>query len=354
MKKIVVSLLIFFVIFSSIGLLYYKYSLKNVGSSKEEVEFNVPKGSNFYSIVSDLKKSGLIKSKITYKIYIKTHNVSGIQKGVYVLNKGMSVEEIVDKLQGNSTNPNNVAITFKEGYNIRNFIEQITQKTNITEEEINNKFHDKEYLTGLINEYWFLTEDILNDNLYYSLEGYLYPNTYQFDKKKVTIDYIIKTMLKQTNNRFEKFKSSMESNTYSVHQLVTLASIVELEGKNNNDRSGIANVFYNRLNANMNLGSDVTTYYGVNVNLNERDLTEQELNSDNGYNTRNPNMAGKLPIGPICNPSIESIKAVLNPDNNDNMYFVSDKDGNIYFSKTYDEHNNIITRLKSDGLWYEY
>ena len=354
MKKIVVSLLIFFVIVSSIGLFYYIYSLKSVGSSKEEVEFNVSKGSNFYSIASDLKKSGLIKSKLTYKIYIKTHKVSGIQKGVYVLNKGMSVEKIVSKLQGNSTNPNNVAITFKEGYDIRTFIEQVTKKTNITEEDINTKFHDKEYLTSLINEYWFLTEDILNDSLYYSLEGYLYPNTYQFDKKKVTIDYIIKTMLKQTDIQLSKYKNDMEGNDYTIHQLFTLASVVELEGKNVSDRAGIARVFYNRLNANMNLGSDVTTYYGANVRLNERDLTETELNSDNGYNTRNAYMTGRLPIGPICNPSIESIKAVLYPDNNDNMYFVSDKNGKIYFSKTYDEHNNIIAKLKSDGLWYEY
>ena len=104
----------------------------------------------------------------------------------------------------------------------------------------------------------------------------------------------------------------------------------------------------------MNLGSDVTAYYGAKVRLSERDLYKNELNDNNGYNTRISTMAGKLPIGPICNPSIESIEASINPNENDYYYFVSDKNKKTYFSKTLTEHNQKIQELKRNNLWYNY
>ena len=150
------------------------------------------------------------------------------------------------------------------------------------------------------------------------------------------------------------YKDKFTENKYSIHELLTLASIVELEGINEEDRAEIAGVFYNRLNKNMNLGSDVTTYYGAKVRLSERDLNKNELNDNNGYNTRVSVMAGKLPIGPICNPSIESIKSVLYPSVNEYYYFVSDKNKKTYFTKNLNEHNKKINELKKDGLWFQY
>ena len=119
-------------------------------------------------------------------------------------------------------------------------------------------------------------------------------------------------------------------------------------------RSGIAGVFYNRLKNNWNLGSDVTTYYGAGVELSERDLTIDELNDPNPYNTRSSAMLGKLPVGPICNPSVESIEAVINKESHDYYYFVSDKNGKTYFTKTDSEHNLKKNELIEAGLWYTY
>ena len=112
--------------------------------------------------------------------------------------------------------------------------------------------------------------------------------------------------------------------------------------------------FINRLNKNMALGSDVTTYYAIKVDMNERDLYAKEINTYNAYNTRGPNMEGKLPVGPIASVSEESIKATLNPADGDYLYFVSDKNGDIYFSETYEKHQETIATLKKKGLWYEY
>ena len=190
--------------------------------------------------------------------------------------------------------------------------------------------------------------------MYYKLEGYLYPDTYQIKDKDVSVETIFNEMLKQMDKKLSKYKDKIEESEYSVHELLTLASIIELEGVNELDRGNISGVFYNRLKSNMSLGSDVTSYYGSKVRLSERDLTKQELNDDNGYNTRVSNMAGKLPIGPICSPSIDSINASINPTLNEYYFFVSDKDNNTYFTKNNEEHVAKIKELKDEGKWYQY
>jgi UPF0755 protein len=334
--------------------LAYKNGIKSVSNDKTSIEFNVKDGSNFYNIVQDLKSKDLIKSEFFYKLYIKFNQPGQIQKGIYELNKSMTVSDIIKTLQGKSKNPNEIVMTFKEGYDMKDIIKVITKHTNNTEEDVLNKLKDTNYLNSLINKYWFIDSSILNNQLYYSLEGYLYPNTYQFKDKKVSVEEIFNKMIAQMDKKLTDYKSNIEGNKYSFHQLLTLASIVELEGLNIEDRNGIASVFYNRLNSNMNLGSDVTTYYGAKVEMGDRDLYMNEITANNGYNTRSNSMMGKLPIGPISNPSIESIAAVLNPTQSDYYYFVSDKKGKSYFSKTLNEHNQIIAKLKSEGLWYEY
>ena len=104
----------------------------------------------------------------------------------------------------------------------------------------------------------------------------------------------------------------------------------------------------------ISLGSDVTTYYAWNVDMGERDLTYEELNAYNPYNTRGPNMEGKMPIGPICSVSRASIEAALRPENTEKLFFVADKNGKVYFTKTDEEHNAMISALKAQGLWFEY
>ena len=136
--------------------------------------------------------------------------------------------------------------------------------------------------------------------------------------------------------------------------MLTLASIIELEASNADDRAGVAGVFYNRLEDGWSLGSDVTTYYAAKVDLSERDLYQSEIDDVNDYNTRPVAMAGKLPIGPICNPSIMSIKAAIKPTEHNNYFFVADKNGKTYFSKTNSEHINTVNTLKKEGLWFEY
>ena len=156
-------------------------------------------------------------------------------------------------------------------------------------------------------------------------------------------------MLDEMNNKLKDLKEDITNSKYNIHELITLASIVELEGSNSNDRAKVAGVFYNRLKSGWSLGSDVTTYYAEKKD-DWSGLTYNELNKCNSYNTRGNCVKG-LPIGPICNPGLESIKAVINPEITDNYYFVADCDGKTYLNKTESGHNSTIKKLKNEKKW---
>ena len=166
--------------------------------------------------------------------------------------------------------------------------------------------------------------------------------------KDVTVEEVIKTLLDQEEKNLSPYKDTLSK--MNVHEVLTLASISELEGLKDTDRKLIVGVFQNRLSKGMNLGSDVTTYYAFNQTM-DKDLTSEMFNTYNPYNTRSSAMAGKLPVGPICNPSIESIMASINPTKSDYYYFVADKNGNVYYTKTSSEHSAKVKELKEKGDW---
>lgn len=350
-KKVKLFILFFFLISIIVGILFtYKLLFSSISNKKEIIEFKIEEGSSVYQVGEKLEKEGIIRSNLAYKIYVKLNNINEYKAGTYKLDKGLNLKEIVDLLKGNAYTNEFITITFKEGKTIRNIAKTIEENTNITSSEFYLKLEDENYINSLIEKYWFLTEDIKNKDIYYPLEGYLYPETYNFSMN-VTVEEIIKTMLDQSEKAFSKYKSLIDESSYSINELVTLASIVESEGIYVSDRKNIAGVFYNRLNKGMPLGSDVTTYYAFKVDLGTRDLTKKEINTYNPYNTRGPKMEGKLPVGAISNFSLSAFEAVLEPINNDYYYFVADNTGKTHFTKNYTEHQKIIKELKQTGKW---
>ena len=292
-----------------IGVFIYLVSPVN-RNNKEGIEVEIESGIGTDKIASTLKEKGLIKSKYLFILYVKTSGKKSLKADTYLLNKSMSLKEIVRELEdGSDYNPALVKLTFKEGERITDYAKVIANNTNNSYDEVIEFINNKEYLKTLIDKYWFLTDKILDSDIYYPLEGYLAPDTYHFDNKDVSVEDIITTMLKQEEKRLEKYKSKISSDP---HKYITMASIVELEGTNIENKKMITGIFNNRINANMNLGSDVTTYYGLQVPMTS-DLTSEQFNSNNKYNTRNPYMRGKLPIGPIDSPGEEGLEASINP-----------------------------------------
>ena len=354
--KIIFILLLLIIIIGGISIFaWYELSLKPVEEgNSQSIIIDIVSGQGTEGIASALKENNLIKDDLVFKIYCKLNEVNNMQAGTYELNKNMSVEEIVKKFQAGDVVIKEINVTFQEGKNMRDIAKIISENTNNSYEDVMKVFEDKEYAKGLIEEYWFLTDEILDNNIYYPLEGYLYPDTYTFESVDVSIDDIIKIMLDQTDKVLSEYQIEIKSKGYTVHQFLSLASVVENEGISTEDRKGIAKVFLNRIERGMALQSDVTTYYAFKVNMGDRDLTQSELNTANPYNTRGPNMEGKIPVGPISNVSESAIEATLNPSDTDAIFFVADKNGKIYFSNTNEEHEQIINELKSQGLWYTY
>lgn len=354
--RIILGILVGLIILGIVGVtITYTKLMEPVSSSDEIVTVQIPSGASATTIGTQLKNSGLIKSEWAFKVYTKMHKINDMQAGEYDLKKNMPVSQIVNELEkGPDSSRKTVNITFLEGKNMRWIAKTIADKTNNSEDDVFDKLKDEKYINSVIDKYWFVTDEIKNEDIYYSLEGYLFPDTYNFKNKDVAVEDIFNAMLDQMEKKLEPFKSKIEDKNFSVHKLFTVASIVELEASNVFDKVGVASVIYNRLEANMAIGSDVTTYYAVKADMSERDLKQSELNKYNPYNTRGPKMNGKLPVGPISTVGVDSIKAALYPDETDDLYFVADKNGKVYFGKTQAEHDQNIKKLKEQGLWFSY
>ena len=348
----IILLVVFTTVILALGI-YYKVNMTGTSNSDTKKIVNIEKGS-IDSIAKTLKDNNLIKNVSIFKVYIKLTNKTSLKAGTYELSENMGVEKIVKILEdGTKSNPNEISITFKEGINIRKITTLISENTNNSYDDVIKKASDETFINTLINKYWFLTEDIKNKNIYYSLEGYLFPDTYRFNNREVTTEEIFTKMLDEMDKKLSKYKDDINKSDLSVHEIITMASIIELEGAKATDRKEVAGVFYNRLasSAYPTLGSDATTYYASKIDDWSYSLTYKELNDcKNKYNTRCSSNTG-LPIGPICNPGIESIEATINPDKHEYYYFVADCNGKVYLTKNSTEHNNIINKLKKEDNW---
>ena len=340
------------------GFSWYSSSLKPVSSvsveENETIRIEIKEGMGISKIAELLEESNVIRSANSMKIYAKINNIGALQAGKYDLNNSENMPTVLEHLLNGETANDEVKITFIEGKNMRWVAKAIAEKTVNSEKDVFDLLENEEYINSLIEKYWFITDEIKDERIFYPLEGYLLPDTYIFENKEVSVETIFNIILNYTEKFLNGYKDEIEENNLTAHQILTMASLAELEGKSLEDREEIIGVFYNRLGKKMSLGSDVTTYYAFKIDMGERDLTTKEINTVSPYNTRGPQMEGKIPVGPIDNPSKTSIEAVLKYKETDALYFVADKNGKVYFTKSNDEHIAKVKELKEQGLWYVY
>lgn len=351
MKKLRNIILVFLIIVGigsiAVGLLFNYYS-GSVGGSSEKIEVNIENvagvGISGSKIGEILKEKDLIRSTTFFKIYLKLYGINDLKAGKYELSKDMTLKEIIDIIrEGNKFSEDEITLTFQEGINMRRIAKIIASNTNNTEEDVMNLLKDKKYLQGLINEYWFITDDILNDDIYYSLEGYLFPDTYRFTNKDVKVEEIFNKLIKKMDAILTPLKEKIEKSEFSVHEILTLASMAEMEVRNKEDyREKVVSVFVNRLHKKWSLGSDVTTRYSLKKDDHTIPLTKSEYATVNAYNTRSSSMAGKLPVGPIGTISETSILASINYKETNYMYFIANiKTGETFF---YEDESGFLKK----------
>ena len=320
--------------------------LSPVGKGKRET-FVIEEGESFDTVLKRLEDDDLIKSAFVTKYYSKFFGSGIYYAGYFDLKDTMSTPEILEFI-ADQTNAKKetITLTFPEGKWAKEIAEILAQNFDFTEKEIIAKWNDIDYINELAKDYEFLDVKVLNNKNYnVKLEGYLFPETYQFDAD-ADLDTITRTFLDHFNTVYQEYKDEIEESDFTLHEIVTFASIVQFESGHPEEMKTVAGVFYNRLDKGMKMGSSVTVCYALYDEFESPEDCETNYDIDSPYNTY---LHTGLPIGPILNPGKDAIEAVLEPEDNDYLYFVADiynkKDGKMHFSKTYEEHEKWIEEL---------
>ncbi|MBQ1278857.1 MAG: endolytic transglycosylase MltG [Clostridia bacterium] len=320
-------------------------------------EMDIPMGSPTSVIAEKLNESGAVKLPLFFRVYSRLKGYDSSYKyGYYSFNTEIGYGEIADMLMTEGAKAENVTVTIPEGTGINDYIknvngEDVTVKGIATILEEAGVCTKSDFIYAL-NEVEFEDSRLLENcnvgKTYYALEGYLFPETYNFysydsaECAKMVVD----RMIAQTDKRItDEMYDRAEELGYTMNEILTMASVIQMEaGQNFKEMKNVAAVFYNRLNDKNEgtLGSSPTCYYG-----------ESFKNDDGRYNTYN---VKGLPPGPLCSPGLEAIKAALYPTKDSPyLYFVTDKDGNFYYHKTAAEQQKTINSLKQGNNWiYEY
>jgi UPF0755 protein len=317
------------VVFAVVGFQAFRFLAAGPGKSSEQVIFEVPNGKTFAQIAADLEAKGLILDRWKMRALAKlTGQASRVKRGEYALNKGMTPQGILSILvSGKSVM---YPVTIPEGSNIFDIATILQAKGLYKSDEFLKMVRDKE-----------IAQQLLGIEVS-SLEGYLFPETYNVTKFTPMRELLVSMV-----DNFKKTWASLEAQGSTApvklarHELVTLASVVEKETGAPEERPIIASVFYNRMKKNMRLQSDPTTLYGLWLETGsyKQNITKADLAHPTRYNTYT---VARLPFGPISNPGRESLAAVLKPAETDYLYFVSKNEGTHVFTRTYEEHSKAV------------
>lgn len=319
------------------GYLYIKSALEPVDKeSKVQKKVEIPIGSSVTGISEKLEASGIIKNAKVFKYYVKFKNEAGFMAGVYELSPSMEIPEIINRLKtGKVLQQAAFQLTIPEGKQLREIAQIMAKAVNKTEDEVFNILNDRTFIQTLMAKYPdLLTTDILNPNIKYPLEGYLFPATYPFYKQDPTIEEMVVAMLDQTQKVISPYLAESSNEELTAHQLLTMSSLIEEEATVKADRKKISSVFYNRIEQGMPLQTDPTVLYAQGKHK-ERVLYE-DLEVDSPYNTYKHK---GLPPGPIANAGKDSLDAAVNPADTKHLYFLATAGGDVIFTNTLDEHN---------------
>lgn len=298
----------------------------------------VEKGSGTAKIADKLKESGAVKMPFFFRVYSKLKHYDGKFKyGVYNFNSEMGYEGLANMLMTEGAKAESVSVTIVEGSNVDDIAKLLEDNGVCKKSDFIDVIRDGKF------DYDFVKQ-IPENSVYYRLEGYLFPDTYSFynyDSKEcayLAVDKMLKTLdEKIKKERIDINNISVNSKTYTFHEILTMASIVEMEASGDKtEMNNVAAVFYNRLASSefTTLGSSPTRKYPY---------------GNGKYNTYECN---GLPVGPLCSPGIATIKASLSPTQNfDYYYFVTDASMKFYYNKTITEHNKTIAKLKAERNW---
>lgn len=362
---VVMSLVVvFFLATCTFGFFWVKSSLEPINTeAKKTIQVEIPEGSSTKEIANILFENDLIKNATVFNYYSKIKSYNNYQSGFYNLSQSMSVDDLAKALQesGTPTAQEEPAgkVLIVEGYTLTQIANSVTlnaktddktDKTPFTSEEFLATVTNQEFIDRMVATYpnLFASLPAADSGVIYRLEGYLFPAVYDY-YDDTTIEDLVEQMISTTDARLQPYYEAIANKNLTVNEVLTLASLVEKEGSTDEDRRNIASVFFNRLNTEMPLQSNIAILYAQGK-LGEETTLAEDTNIDTSiespYNIYW--RAGLMP-GPVDSPSLSAIEAVLNANATDYYYFVADvTTGTVYFANTIEEHDqNVATYVNA-------
>jgi UPF0755 protein len=330
------------------GFTLYKYVDSGLqpldAKDKKLVQVHIPADSSNKKIANILEERKVIKSGMVFNYYAKFKNLTDFQAGYYQMSPSMTLDEIGALLrEGGTAEPTKLAdskVTIPEGFDVDKIGDAIEKNTAFKKDQFIELMKNQEFFDSMKQKYpELLTSAAEAKDVRYRLEGYLFPATYDY-YKDIKLEDFIEQMISKSSSVMEQFIPMVHAKGMTVQQVLTLASLVEKEGIKEEDRKKIAQVFFNRIAANMPLQSDISILYALGEH--KETVTYKDLEVDSPYNLYKNTGYGP---GPFDSPSEQAINAVLNPTENNYLYFVADiSTGNVYFAETYEQHQEYVQK----------
>jgi len=319
-----------------VPLFWYRSALAPVEpGSPVRVSVQIPKGAMVSDIARLLKEEDIIRSSLVFTLYVRFHGLDRLlQAGSFILRPSMSVTDLVSVLTRGFADE--LIITIPEGFTVQD-IDALLAEKGITETGAvvacarTCDFSSFEFLPKTLKGPVLRSPEPVEGRL----EGYLFPDTYFVTVEEFQPKLFLERMLSTFRRRVvQPFAKEIAESGRSLHELITMASLIEEETRTNEERPIVSGILWKRLKAGMGLDVDATIRYILGKP--QGVLTEEDLRVNSPYNTRK--FRG-LPPGPIANPSLSSIRAALRPQDSPYWYYLHDSQGNIRYAKTNDEHN---------------
>ncbi|MBD3156844.1 endolytic transglycosylase MltG [Candidatus Peregrinibacteria bacterium] len=293
----------------------------------QEASLVIKRGTSPKQVGTMLKDNNIIRSALSFYGYVRlTGEDKNITAGRFTVNQSMSIPDIVHEL----TVPvaSEAAVTIQEGLTVRDIDATLTKQGLITSGE----FEQAVQQFDNYDSYPFIDRAIAH-TLEFPLEGYLYPDTYFVDGIEFNPHELIEKMLDNFENKFDSVQNVFDAQDRSMHDIITMASILQKEVRTPEDYNIVSGLLWKRLDSNWHIGADATILYITGKNT----ISAEDLKLDSPYNTR---LHVGMPPGPICNPDIEHIKAAITPEDSDYWYYLTTLDtGEVIYATTNEEHN---------------
>lgn len=309
------------------------------------VEVEIPEGTPVSTMGDILEEQGLIRSSSAFSLLVRVQGAAAnLQAGVHDLSPSMTMPEIVAALQEGAEEAGLLKVTVNEGLTVDQIAEVVADSTSYSAEDFLNLMTNQEFLAQLVQQYPILTDSYNNPNVRYVLEGYLFPATYDVAQGE-TLESLVTQMVDKTNEVLSKYQADIDASSYSLQDIMSIASLVEKEGQTTEDRKLIAGVFYNRLEQGMPIQSDISVLYALGTH--KEMVTYDDLEVDSPYNLY---INAGLPPGPMNSPSEDAIAAALEPTDNDYLYFYANlKTGEVFYTDDYEQHQAWAQEYEETG-----